>query len=43
MRDLKIHDNVKLKNYSKMEPDVFEDLFLLDVLVEAAITTKTIL
>ena len=33
MRDLKVHDNVKLKNYLRMEPDVFEDLFLLVVVI----------
>ena len=28
MRDLKVHDNVKLKIYLRMELDVFEDLLL---------------
>ena len=33
MRDLKVHDNVKLKNYLRMELDVFEDLLLLVVII----------
>ena len=28
MGDLRVHDRVKLKNYLRMEPDVFEDLRL---------------
>ena len=30
-RYLKVHDNVKLNNFLRMELDVFEDLFLLVV------------
>ena len=37
MRDLKVHDNVKLNNYLRMEPDVFDDLFLLVILLLAYI------
>ena len=33
MRDLKVRDNVKLKNYLRMELDVFEDLLLLVVII----------
>ena len=33
MRDLKVHDNVKLKIYLRMELDVFEDLLLLVVII----------
>ena len=33
MRDLKVHDNVKLKNYLRIEPDGFEDLFVLVVII----------
>ena len=30
--DLKVRDSVELKNYLRMVPDVFEDLFLLVVI-----------
>ena len=33
MRDLKVHDNVKLKIYLRMELDAFEDLLLLAVII----------
>ena len=33
MRDLKVPENVKLKNYLRMELDVFEDLLLLVVII----------
>ena len=33
MRDLKVYDNVELKNYLRMELDVFEDLILLVVII----------
>ena len=34
MRDLTVHDNVKLENYLRMDqPDVFEDRFLLVVII----------
>ena len=33
MRDLKVHDNVKLKNYSRMKRDMFEDLLLLAAII----------
>ena len=37
MRDLKVHDNVKLNNYLRMEPEAFDDLFLLVILLLAYI------
>ena len=34
MRDLKVHDNVKLKKkYFRMKPDVFEDLLVLAAII----------
>ena len=33
MRYLMVHDNVTLKNYLRMELDVFEDLLLLVVII----------
>ena len=33
MRDLKVHDNEKFKNYLRMELDVFGDLLLFVVII----------
>ena len=35
MRDLKVHDKVKLNNYLRIEPEVFDDVSLLVILLLA--------